>query len=233
MSKEDVRMVGGTYELFDEQGKQLTIAGDPIVFTEADAEALRDSFYEETDFAEKYAWTPANLAVLTRVAARLNRHNPLPTAITKGRIAAAYRIADAAGGACGECGTLERLREEPEATPAPVARDEAGRFQSQLLAEYNAMLNDPNVPASAITERMRVDRPFREAVEASRPPKPKRPTSEQLIEDGIGTSREFADAFRRTPSPKFLNGRVTIGLEDYTPQQLDEAIAKASRLGLL
>ena len=70
-------------------------------------------------------------------------------------------------------------------------------------------------------------------VEASRLPKPQRPTEEHVVEEEIGTSREFADAFRRAPTPKFLNGRVTIGLQEYTPVELDAAIEKASRLNLL
>lgn len=232
MPHDDVRQIGNHLELFQD-GKQTTIAGDPIVFTEADAEALRNEFYDQTDFAEKYAWTPENLAVLTRVSAKLNRFNPMPNAITRSRIVAAYLVANAAGGACGDCGTLEKVAEEPEPTTAPLARDEGGRFKNQLVAEYEAMVNDPNVHHSVITERLRTDRPFREAVEASRLPKPQRPTEEHVVEEEIGTSREFADAFRRAPAPKFLNGRVTIGLQEYTPVELDAAIEKASRLNLL
>ena len=83
MPHDDVRQTGNHLELFQD-GKQITIAGDPIVFTEADAEALRNEFYDQTDFAEKYAWTPENLAVLTRVSAKLNRFNPMPNAISSG-----------------------------------------------------------------------------------------------------------------------------------------------------
>jgi hypothetical protein len=95
------------------------------------------------------------------------------------------------------------------------------------------MLNDPATPASAITARMRVDAPFREAVEASRIPNPAQRSEEQAVEDELGMVREFADAYRVAPSLKFFNGRVTIGDHQYTRAQLDENVEKASRLGLL
>lgn len=229
---DDVRAVNGVYEMF--QGdRQLTIGGDEIVFTESDAEALRNALYEETSFGEKYVFNGANFAILTRVCAKLNRHNPLPAAITRTRLFEAYSVVDAAGGMT-EFGTLERVPEEVVAPAAPIARDDQGRFINPLLAEYHQMISDPTVHSSQITKRMQTDRAFREAVESEGRAKPAQRDELEQGQHALDLAHygEFARAFRLEPNPKYMHGRITVGGVAYTKDEFEKHMTEAARLGL-
>jgi hypothetical protein len=212
----------------DEEGP-IEFVGDEVVAKSYEqGRALVDALFSETTYAERYANTPENLDTLIRVCQKLNQHDR-PECVTRSRFIAAYKTADAAGGECGDCGRLEKLP-APVAT-TPRARNNAGRFQNPYLQELDAMLSNPNLPASAITERMRVDAKFREAVESSgRSASASRETASPETTSRV---RSFAAAYRAAPSLRFVTGYVAVGDKQYTRVELDDAVEEASRLGLL
>ncbi len=203
---------------YDEKNQLIEFVDDePVAKSFEDGGKLVDALFEQTDDANRYANTPENLNVLIRVARKLNRHNPRPDALTQSRLLEAYKTANAAGGECGDCGTLEKL--PPPVEEAPRARNKAGRFENPLVVEYHRMLEDPSIAASAITERMRTDAAFRAAVESES--SRQQPSSAQADVDPeeLARLRTFAAAYRREPSLRFLSGYVTIGGQQYTRQE--------------
>lgn len=204
------------------------INNEPVATSYEEGQVLVASLFDETDFCAKYQNSPENLDVLIRVAKHLNRHTASPNALTRGRLIEAYRVIDQAGGQGGLSGNLERL---PAPTPqAPRPRDEDGRFLNPLVSSYLEMLNNPAIPASDITRRMRNDPEFAAAVEAWRRPKLVKP---EVDPDELKEVRRFVSAFRQAPSIRFIDGYVKLGEYELTRPELDAKIARATELGLL
>jgi hypothetical protein len=77
-----------------------------------------------------------------------------------------------------------------------------------------------------------VDRLFREAIEAEGKTATASPT-EDLNENDLAEAREFAAAYRREASLRFLNGRVKVGSHEYTRPEFEGQVERASQLNLL
>ena len=225
---------GSDLNYFDDEGRLVEFIDDePIARTYEDGKKLIEQFLAQTDFLSRYENSNANIDVLTRVCKKLNKHNPRPDGLTLKRFVQAYETIDFAGGEGGESGRLEKL--PPPVQEAPRARNNAGRFVNPVLAAYYALLDDPSVPASEVHKRMigqfGADA-FRAALESEA--KPQQVASESDVsEEEVIRLRNFAAAYRREPSLRFLGGFVTVGGQQFTRQQLDETVEAAAKFNLL
>lgn len=230
-----LKEVNGTLEYVDEQGKPCTVNGELIggaspeyslatMFSDFYDTPLGERFLEEFGIDTRNPLTgETNAKAVERVFTKLHFRDPRPTLSRIADIADAVQTAISAG--------------ELTAISKPVAaarpRDPAtGKFQNPLLAEYYEMLCDPNVAASQISQRMKIDRPFREAIESEG-----QPLQPSVVADVSEAERvklqEFAAAYTAAHSLKPIAGYVDLLSRKWSVKEFTRMVDRAIETGIL